>query len=143
MLPGAFAGQNPGLSWPPPFKTLSEPCQVWCCHWNKLDNTCNVGKQLLCVIPPERGQNPRTKGDFAFVLRAVALFSSVQPNMGTPHTHEMIAMAEGKGCSLSTPGASHGISNTWQLCTQTLLCHAAVQNKALQQSYLLSNPVPK
>lgn len=88
MLPGAFADQNPGLSWPPPFKTLSEPCQVWCCHWNKLDNTCNVGKQLLCVIPPEQGQNPRTKGDFAFVLRAVALFSSVQPNMGTPHTRD-------------------------------------------------------
>lgn len=110
-----------------------------------MDNTCNVGKQLLCVIPPEQGQNPHTKGDFAFVLRAVALFSSVQPNVGTSHTHEMIAMAEGERCSLSTPGVSHGISNTWQLCTQThtLLCQAAVQNKALQQSYLLSNPISK
>lgn len=76
-----------------------------------MDSTCDVGKQLLCVIPPEQGQNTPTKGDLTFVLRAVALFSSLQPNMGTTHTHEMIPMAEGKGCSLSTRGFSHGTSH--------------------------------
>lgn len=82
-----------------------------------MDNTCNVGKQLLCVIPPKQGQNTSTKGDLPFVLRAVALFSSVQPNVGTTHSHEMIPMAEGKECSLSAPGVSHSTSHHLQLCT--------------------------